>query len=71
MSKDLIAEFIAKNGVKRLPEGASNGMTTRDWYKAARAEYAPRVDDTPRVAVVDHAGRTWYKNSQGEVIGHD
>jgi len=39
---DYLAQFLAKGGqVKTLPEGASNGMTERDWQYAVRGETPP------------------------------
>jgi hypothetical protein len=36
-SADAIAAFLAKGGkVSKVAAGASNGMTARDWHKAAR-----------------------------------
>jgi len=39
---DLVAVFLAKNEVKVLPVGATNGMTKNDWKYAVRGEPSPR-----------------------------
>lgn len=44
----LIAAALAKKGVTKVPTGVSNGMTARDWYKAAR-------DSDNRQIVEDHS----------------
>lgn len=44
---DLVAAFLAKGGkVQALPEDATNGMTGRDWYQAARAPNAAEPEYT-------------------------
>ncbi len=43
---DLVAAYLAKGGkVKRVAEDASNGMTARDWYLAARGDLQTAESD--------------------------
>lgn len=36
-TNDAVAAFLARGGkIAKVEAGASNGMTARDWYKAAR-----------------------------------
>lgn len=71
----LKADFLAKAGkVHREAEGVAYGVN-KDADKAkrvqARRERERERDGTPIAAAVDHLGRTWYTNNEGEVIGHD
>ena len=70
-----MAAFAAKGGkVTKVATDATNGMTNRQWYLAARDGAGnmvgkPRVvrDEKPYVrVVVDHAGREFYQNEEGE-----
>jgi hypothetical protein len=70
MSRDYVAEFQACGGkVTRVAEGVAYGVD-KATDKAKRTMQNPR-EDTPRLVTIDHAGRSWYANNEGEIIGHD
>jgi hypothetical protein len=70
---DLIAAFIAKRGVTRVPvgEAALGHLSGRDWRAAVRAPRGvAEVDPSTqrRVAAIDHLGREVWVNGHGEWI---
>ena len=68
--EDLIKAFMAKNGVKKITEGERT-TTERQMYHKVRGLTPPRpVQETkPGLRVViDHAGREFYMNEEGEWI---
>ena len=45
-TQNAIAAFLAKGGnVRKVSANATNGMSNRDWYKAARDETVSRIVD--------------------------
>lgn len=68
---EMIKAFLARGGkVTRAAEGASNGMTEKDWYKAIRGELvaAPAMDPTEERRIVDTGRGVMIYNGLGELI---
>ena len=63
--QDMIAEFIARNGATKVPEG-KRAMDNRQMWASITGE-APR-NTAPRLASVDHAGRELWVNADNEPI---
>lgn len=67
-----IAEFMAKKGVTKIPAGqAALNLTGREWAAKVRGESTAREKCEEREqnkirVVIDHAGREFYMNSEGE-----
>ena len=71
---DLIAAFVAKNGTTKIVDGA-RATTPREMFNAVRgqtidsqrahaeASYTRPVGDR---CVIDHAGREFWMNAEGE-----
>ena len=66
------ADFSAKGRVTLIEaEGVAYGVNKEtDKIKRQAAKQA-KWDGVPILVAIDHLGRRWYKNSEGEVIGHD
>lgn len=64
-----VAEFLAKRGATRVPEGkGALNLSARDWRRKVRGE--PTEDELIRArrVVIDHAGREHVQNGLGEWI---
>ena len=61
---EMIAEFLARKGATCVAEGA-RAMTSHDMRNAVRGDHT--TPDNARIhVVIDHAGREFYHNDEGE-----
>lgn len=72
-TQDAIAAFLAKGGaIRKVEAGASNGMTNRDWYLAARDGNSPNIGEKLNSLIEErHVQGGVVYNGLGEVIGKE
>ena len=69
-SQDLVAAFLAKGGsVRRVPKGASSGITDRQFFLASRGDISLKADDNALIAERHTEGMGVVRNGLGEIIG--